>query len=233
MKRKIAIVALGIVLAAAVWLFVERRSADDGPVYQGKTARQWLNYIDPIDDTTNETQAYLAFHEMGSNAVPFLVSELQKNDSAFERFYQRVYPKIPEVVRKHLSRPELASESWGPASEMLCLCDSRTAIPDLIPMLSDTNVDRQRWALLGLSSSVGPADAQYIPVVINCVQSTNRSVCVIALQVLASMGPDARAVPALTNLVNSMDPNVRSFARKALKQIDPAIAKKYETSEQE
>ena len=66
-KKRIGIFIVGVLLAAAVWLVVASRDSMPMPVYEGKTARQWM-YGARDSDSSEVAEA---FREMGSNAVPF------------------------------------------------------------------------------------------------------------------------------------------------------------------
>lgn len=220
MKRKVLLIVTGLLLAAAVWLLIENQPASDGPVYQGKTAWEWLGDV----WGANQEQAFEAFRQMGSNAVPFLVHELQKKDSTWRRFYTRNYPKLPQAIRKHLTWPVDDAIRWEWAKTVLVRLNANAAIPDLTHLLTESNGERQRIVLEALGNLVGPRDTNCIPQLINFLGSTNFGICWDAMAVLERIGPDPRTIPALTSLTNSTNLGLHYKSMWLLEQANAKMA---------
>ena len=210
MKRKIAILASGIVLAAVVWLLFFRPSLN-GPMYHGKTARQWFGDL----NTSNFNAAGLAFLAMGSDGIPVLIHELERTNSTWANFYARNWPKLPNFIRKQLSQPMDDSERYYRAGITLENLNSRAAIPDLARLLADRNPDRQFPIVMALSGVVGPDDTNCIPGLVNCLQSKEEWVRLNAARELNQITRDERVIPVLTNLIGSTNRALRSEALKA------------------
>jgi hypothetical protein len=226
MKRRISLAVTGIVFVGAVWMLLANRPSSDGPVYQGRTARQWLGEA----STTNQMAAFAAFHSMGSTAVPFLVGQLEKKDSAWDRFCREIYPKLPAGMRKHFNRPMPELVRWNSAEMMLVNVDAGAAMPDFMRILREGTGEQQFCAIAAAINFIGPADSRYVPLLIDILQSPNQRLYSLAALSLGRIGPGARqAVPALTNLLDTVPPELlRERALSALKKIEPKEATKYE-----
>src|SRR5216683_355540 len=78
-KRGLLFALLFVALAGGVvWML----SPPAEPVYQGKPLRAWLNDLYPWSGDTNEA-AFVAFREMGANAIPMLLKIIQSGDPPF------------------------------------------------------------------------------------------------------------------------------------------------------
>src|SRR5258706_15094695 len=80
-KRGLLLAVLFVALAGGlVWML--SRPAE--PVYQGKPLSAWLAEFNggPVD--TNQA-AFVAFRELGTNAIPALLKTIQSGDPPFER----------------------------------------------------------------------------------------------------------------------------------------------------
>lgn len=87
----------------------------------------------------------------------------------------------------------------------------------------------KQWAPVYLFNVNNPHDESLIPLFIADLQSTNLDLQREALSLLAVYGPSAvGAVPALTNLTNSPDPELRSRALDALRSITRQNAVKFQ-----
>ena len=78
-KRGLLLAVLFVaLLGGMVWML----SAPTEPVYQGKPLTAWLNEYNGFSGDTNQA-AYVAFREMGTNAIPALLRVIQSYDSPF------------------------------------------------------------------------------------------------------------------------------------------------------
>ncbi len=82
MSRRIAIGLGALCLFVVVAAFLATSTVKE-PSYGGKSLGQWLEDIGSLG--RQHSGAYQAIQAMGSNAVPFLVHELQVKDSVLKR----------------------------------------------------------------------------------------------------------------------------------------------------
>lgn len=195
MKKRIAItVAVVLALGIAMALLLGTSSRRDMPVYQGRTAQQWLGEV----FTTNRMQALKALREMGPNVLPVIVRAFEKEDSAWDRFYQRKYPKLPFWLHSRLSRPMADEERWSAAEMAAINVSAKAAVPDFTRLMAKGNRARQGYLILPLVDFIGPEDTNCVAVLIQCLQSSNPEMRKLAATGLERIGPGARAaVPAL------------------------------------
>lgn len=200
MKKRIVIaVAVVLALGIAVAMLLGRPSRRAMPVYQGRTAQEWLVEV----FTTNQMAAMNAFRAMGTNALPVLVRSFEKQDSAWDRFYQRNYPKLPVSVKKHLSPPLADQQRWS-AAELVALNVSHEH--DEIRAMLRVMAEKNRPARFFVTDAAGwlkPGDVDCVPVLVECLKDTNGMVRWHAAQGLGLIGPGAKsALPALTPRLN-------------------------------
>lgn len=73
-------------MLAALFIAAKFLQASDEPSYQGKTLREWMR--------GHPTNYIPAIQAMGTNAIPFLLQELQTEDSAPSRAGQEVFRRF-------------------------------------------------------------------------------------------------------------------------------------------
>ncbi len=213
------LVAAAVIFAVARMLVVSRL-----PSYQGRTARQWL----PELITTNQMTAFKAFREMGPKALPVIVQAFEREDSRWDLFYQRAYFHCLPSVQKILPCPSRNADRWEEANlAAVNVGYAKAAVPDLTRILAESNGARQFEVIRTLINFLGPEDTNSVPVLIASLNSTNARVPILVVIGLERIGPGARAaVPALTNLADSADGELRKFSREALGKIAPEIVLK-------
>lgn len=169
------------------------------PVYQGKTAQEWLEEM----FTTNQAAALNAFRAMGTNALPDLMRAFEKKDSAWDRFYQRNYPKLPVSVKKHLSPPLADKERWSAAGLVaLNVPHEHDEIRAMLRLMVDKN-HPARFFVTDAAGWLKPDDVDCVPALLECMKDTNAMVRWHAAQGLGQIGPGARtALPALIALLD-------------------------------
>lgn len=243
-KKRVTILA--ILLVAIVALLVSLTRSPNEPTYQKKLLHAWLKDLKNWDGDTNAA-AFIAFREMGTNAIPSLLQVLESGRPRMERIIMKINQK-QSLVRLPFGRPwdRTMAATWAlyamgkdarpalPAlSNMLFhtnnLIGSATvlagiggdAIPVLLTALTNQNY-RIRWAAI---SGMGWARSDFdivVPVLAARLQETNwvvRSAAAISLGQLRAR-PEI-AVPALTSALKDDNQSVRESAAWALKQIDP------------
>ncbi|MDB6110056.1 MAG: hypothetical protein JWR69_1806 [Pedosphaera sp.] len=160
-KRTVVVLAASLVLLVLLAVIAVKMLSPLGgpmPVYQGKTAREWLN-----QSPTNQAAAVTAFQEMGPAALPVLVHVFQKGDPSWARFYRRAYPKIPRILRDQLPLAPSPLKLWASADIILThQPDAKTVLPDLRRIWQDTNNPSRpilTGVILALGGKLGPDTA--------------------------------------------------------------------------
>jgi hypothetical protein len=125
MKRRVAIAAVVLGLAALVW-FVP--TGQTQPTYKGRPASYWLAQF--IPGSTNSDEAARAFNAMGSNAMPCIIENLHARDSV-------VRAKAHTLARRY----SLNAFSYTPAS-MRRFC-ALTALNHVGPACSGAAVEME------------------------------------------------------------------------------------------
>ena len=109
-RTRLRFVSLGSVLLAVMcgftWLGY-RACRKSVPTYQGKTVDQWF-YGDEHRcglDTTIE-KATVAFNEMGTNCLPFLLQNLRRRETGLATWYDHIFPRLPIWLQSRLRPAE-------------------------------------------------------------------------------------------------------------------------------
>ena len=84
----------------------------------------------------------MAFREMGTNGIAFLVEALDRRDNTMSRFYRRLYPKLPAAIGRRLAEP-VEPDALAHAASLVLLnvrddTPERT-LPRLIQLLAAEN----------------------------------------------------------------------------------------------
>jgi hypothetical protein len=222
-KRRVALLTAAVFLAAVIGLVVVNHDSTPMPVYQGKTAREWLN--DAYKPGSSDVM--IAFEQMDSNAVPFLAHELARKDSASERFSTWLLPKLPPFMRDHFRTPLVQTERRDNAAFGLRCANSRTAIPAVTNLLTDGDTQQQMLALMVLDNLLRPEDTNVIPLLTNCLHSEDFAVILDASDLLVQINSGKLAIPALTNFVTSTDSNTRLLSLLNLINADRSNSAKW------
>ncbi|XOV73819.1 MAG: hypothetical protein ACFHW5_11755 [Verrucomicrobiota bacterium] len=92
-----------LLLVVTAVVFIALMKDSDLPVYEGKNADEWF-YGEQghpgLADTINA--AKVAFSNMGTNSVPYLINKIHSADSTLSKAYYELYLKIPDEIRKLL-----------------------------------------------------------------------------------------------------------------------------------
>ncbi|MHB8524518.1 MAG: HEAT repeat domain-containing protein [Limisphaerales bacterium] len=189
------------------------------PVYQGKPISFWFAQneahggADPLSE-----EARKAFYDFGSNAVPFLVAELQP--STIRRFYYDNWPRLPVALRRRLPIPGSPYNDQFQAVMLLGELgpDARAAVPALVLIAKNdpryVHISRTSGALRVVqvfrerSGGYYLTDPWMVP--------RNQEVSLLraqAMGALAAIGGDApEAFFALFDVMHDRDPRVASMA---------------------
>jgi len=207
-KRRTPILFIaGLVFVVGVLFLL--RSGQRGPLYDGKRASVWLVELARTEGKSDEAKR--AFHEMGAQAVPYLVNELT-NKSAFRDRYVAFKSKLPHPLF-------VVTPSWN--------------VPHV-------NWQRRQYAATALGE-IGPSAAAAIPALVEVVNQTepmefDRSTGasggttyspksrMAAIRALWKIGPDSPVVVSTVVAAQQQkypDPTVGDAAIAALADLAP------------
>jgi len=250
MKRRRILLVLTLAAVAAAGLVLLWPRGPKEPVYQGKTLSQWIREANapPVLDWNQPSSlqsnaaARTAVRAIGTNAVPYLVSEFVRPESKWRTSFNRwasKHPTIPFRFADFDSRVLTAANGLGilgrdaaPALPKLAefLGDGRLgftaamamgkagdlAIPYLLKAIASTNTPAAENAGNSIATHIRDAETA-IPGLIQLLQHTNdatRRVAAWTLGALPSQSPPI--VPALTAALTDPVPRVQAHAAHAL-----------------
>ena len=87
MKRHKLVVFISLVLicGGVVWLAMDHEPLPPEPIYKGRRLSAWIADVHAYEDRLGLTEeATLAVRALGTNALPFLIATLKRNDSQFK-----------------------------------------------------------------------------------------------------------------------------------------------------
>jgi HEAT repeat protein len=177
---------------------------------------------------------------IGTNAIPFVLRRLERDDSFLKNKYREVWPKLPGFVKKFLRlrdpSPPLGFFQASIASRAFESCGSN-AIPSLVPKLKDGNPAVREACITSLSTLVRPvmSTTEIISMFLPFLDDTDAMVRGNAVSIIGQLGPAAsNAIPALIRNLQSNETGRHKFASEivfvrgsaawALGNIGPAAA---------
>jgi hypothetical protein len=205
MWRRIGIAGgIGLLLAGVVFLSLR----NDEPTYQG----QRISLI--LDDWAAGRQGVpedKAISAIGTNALPYVIGHLTRNDSSWRRKLRDAWPKLPNSLQKILPQPKPDLDVLNGGSAFFYM--GAAAIPQANALLKHKSPSVRAAAAVGLFSlrkrfrEAGMA----IPALTETLRDPMPLIRVYAARALAEMGADAsNAVPALAKM--AADSRVGSLA---------------------
>jgi hypothetical protein len=220
------LMAVGIVGVGIALVFV---LAPQEPQYEGRSITQWL------DDWAAKkvpNRSLEALRRIGTNALPYAVNNLARNDSNWRSNYAKVQAKMPAWLQKHVTRPKPLLQEVDGANVFSHL--GSNSLPHAIALLKHASPTVRRSAAGGVFSlrRQTPEARRAIPALIDALADPDRMVRFQAALALKEMGADAsNAVPALMRILdNKVAPGtnndfyVRAAAASALGKIGPGAA---------
>jgi len=223
---KTAVAFIGVLIAASL-IFQVMRFPE--PKYQGRPVRAWLG--DMAAHKWNGCDK--ALHAIGTNAVPYAVHDLARNDSKWRIKYRELRPRFPMLLQKILPAPKPMLQVVDGANVFFYI--GSNSIPCAIALLKHHSPSVRQSAAWGLGSirRQSAAANQAIPALIEATGDSDRDVRLYAMVAFREMGADAsNAVPAITKVladtgVGSQTNSffyVRAAAAVALGKIGPPAA---------
>jgi hypothetical protein len=140
-------------------------------------------------------------------------------DTAFQVLGARATPAIPELTRLMNSRtaPITALRSALALARL-----GTNGLPALLAAIDDPEHQNRFVALKAIGMFLGSEPHLVIPVLTNCLNSTDRSIRCWSVTALGDIGGRAVvALPALTNALSDPDPRVSQQAICAIEKIAP------------
>ncbi|MDB6065770.1 MAG: domain containing protein [Pedosphaera sp.] len=194
MTRRLAIIsATVLVVVIAIGAVAWRASVRRVSVYEGRTVQEWLGEV----FTTNQAKAMRVLSGMGPEAMPVLVHAFQKKDSAWDKSCQRIYPKLPVFVRRHLPPPLQAQVLWSSA-ELVLLNNpnGRKVLPQLVGLLKERDTGARKYIIGAVYQWVAPGDQEFVPTLSECLRDPDPIVRREAAFALKKIGFEAEsAIP--------------------------------------
>ncbi len=137
-KRNILIVLLLVTfLGGLAWIALQSGE----PVYRGKPISRWINEVGVFASPPAP-----ALPLLDSNAVPFLVEALNRQDGRLRRAYLRTVNKLPSYIQSKLPQPVPGWAIRANAAALLGTIGTNAtpAVPALIQALKTDKVDLVR-----------------------------------------------------------------------------------------
>ncbi len=233
----IVLAALLVVAAAlaALWLIILPRD----PLFRGKPESYWIQHL-----TYNDEEQVRQWREFGPDGVRVLVRGLEGADRPADRFYRRLYRRMPvrpgSWIRLLPAPPmDLTYSTRMAVIDVLARLgsDAMPAAPAMIRALKDENVSVRQIAINFFASGeddnapLNHMDAatknDLLKIFIQFMQDSDEGVRNNTLVALRYYPEQAQTVdPILIKALNDPSPQIRQVAADSLKKVDPAAAAK-------
>jgi HEAT repeat protein len=190
----------------------------------GRPIEYWFEQRLPV--TMTDPQAVEAFMDLGTNALPFLITVLEHKPSLFARGADQVRKKHPPGPKLLNMVASAMKENDRRKCAAMLIGDLGTngaqAVPTLMKIWNDPTDDwevksRVEQALLAMGDQV----AGYLPDFMRAVKSTNTLMREAGIILVGHCGPKARAaLPLLRDFVDHGNPSLAGEAAEALWEVD-------------
>jgi HEAT repeat protein len=214
-KRGFLLAVLSAALAGGVVWMLSRPSE---PVIQGKPLRAWLSEFTGNPGDTNQA-AFVAFREMGTNAIPALLKIMESDDSPFQRMILQLN-RMQSLV--HFPVRSTWWRRWAASFALHAMgANAKPAFPTLTNLLFRTNSESlSAIALAGMGS-------EGLPPLLAALTSENKRIQHSAIWGLCYEQSDLNiVVPVLIARLNDQDKAVHRLAVIALGTLhaEPGLA---------
>jgi len=237
-------VSFAALAGGLVWML----SRPPEPVCQGKPLSAWLEETNgDLDDTNQAT--FVAFREMGTNAIPALLKIIQSGDPPFERLIfelnrrqslvhfplretwpQRRAASIALYAMRANAKPAFPALTnllfhtntlfYGADPAVSLAGMGSEGLPPLIAALTNQNVSIRYSAAFALARERSDLNL-VVPALIARLSDQDRGVHRTAVLVLGLLHAEpGLAVPALMNDYPGNDPELRSFILMSIGQFE-------------
>jgi HEAT repeats len=213
-RRRIILLLALVAVAAGMVLYWPHRSWE--PVYQGKRLSYWIQEARGMADLESKSLSVQrqeagrdAINAIGTNALPWLVSEFTRSESKWGLAFNRwasAHSSIGFRFRGNLDR--VMTAAFGLA---FMGTNAVSALPTLAPYLGDEHVGH--WASIAMGGSGEMALPYFVP----ALTSTSRTERLVAAEGLGNaVGHSDKAIPAVIQLAQDSNVQVRLIALMAL-----------------
>lgn len=173
-RAKIAFAVLLFAILAGTIVAILHRPE---PVYRGQTLSYWLQQYNELGDVVRVGPADDAIRAFGTNSLPYLLSDLQRSESATERMISRFcsrhpWYKLPFYCEDHYSGPALMAFKT-------LRSEASPILPELANLLENNRTTEKAAQAFFL---VGPAS---IPTLEEVCRHTNVAIRVQAAVLIA------------------------------------------------
>lgn len=225
-RRRVLVLLFTCILAGgALYAFMALE-----PSYQGQSLSEWLSNLDSFAERSKYEQAELAIQNIGTNAIPHLLHQLEARDSALQKklFYLS--------LKQHWIKFHFVNENRRHQRAIFALkalgTNATPALPALIAWVEGKDVNHQDFATrlraMAVLRELGPVAHSAAPALLSALQSPDQNIRSNAALALGNITTNpSLVVPALISAVSDPDPitrgnSVASLARFG-EQARPAI----------
>ncbi len=219
----IAIALITALLLGALALGLKRTRE---PQFQGRRISLWLE-----DYAAQKSGLFSqAMRETGTNALPYVVQQLERNDSPWQTGYRRFWPKLPGALQKLLPSPKPPFAVVHGANAFHAIgTNSLSSAIALLQHQSPAVRQAAAWGICTLRRQ-SPVANEAIPALTTALSDPDQQVRFYTLLAFKEMGADAsNAVPAITTVLTptgtaaatNTDFYLRAAAALALGKIGP------------
>lgn len=196
------------------------------PQFQGRRISLWLeDYA-----AQKPGQVSQAMREIGTNALPYVVQQLERNDSPWQSGYRRLWPKLPGLLQKIFPSPKPPFEVVHGANAFHFI--GTNSLSSAITLLQHQNPMVRQAAAWGICTlrRQSPVANEAIPALTAALSDPDQQVRFYTLLAFKEMGTAAsNAVPVITTVLTPTGPAsatntafyLRAAAASALGKIGP------------
>jgi len=182
--NKAILILLGVVTVVFLSAALSRRRE---PAYQGKPISWWIR-------TRNET----ALCQIGPQAIPFLIRNLEQQDSIFRKAALALWPRLPSIIHKKFSAHEPVPASAMKDAALFGLwqfgLEAKAATPKLLEMGHKEKDPYLRNFAKYTLAKVAPESPRALAAVIEMINDSNSDVRNSGHLALAHVASQAKPV---------------------------------------
>jgi hypothetical protein len=230
-RKQLAVAACALAaVAVAGWLALR----PSGPTHEGRTVEEWFEELLP--GSTNKVAAERAFVQLGTNAVPYLITVLEQRETAVHRFRLRHHQTIPSWLNRVLPRLRLIEREQDAALRELQRLgpEAQAAAPAICALLRYHCEQAGPIAPFAWSGIITPTGGRAVPRASGLGVQPTFARCVTALrdiggedrEIILSLLEAARTEPVLVisrfkhGAPPALAPTVRNTVPELLSALD-------------